>query len=143
MASGIAYKQAKLAETWDAIVVGSGIGGLTAAVLMGMHAGKRVLVFERHYVAGGFTHTFHRPGYEWDVGLHYIGQMQDESSAVRRAFDNVTAGRCSGSPCRMFTTASLSKAGHSTLPPGWSASGEPPGIVPGGEQGHRPVYRSG
>ena len=35
MASGIAYKQAKLAEQWDAIVIGSGIGGLTAAVLLG------------------------------------------------------------------------------------------------------------
>ncbi len=92
MANGIPYKQAKLAETWDAIVIGSGIGGLTAAVLLGAHAGKRVLVLERHYEAGGFTHTFHRPGYEWDVGLHYIGQMQDERSAVRCAFDHVTAG---------------------------------------------------
>ncbi len=92
MASGSSYKQAKLAETWDAIVIGSGIGGLTAAVLLGVHAGKRVLVLERHYEAGGFTHTFHRPGYEWDVGLHYIGQMQDERSPVRRAFDHVTAG---------------------------------------------------
>jgi all-trans-retinol 13,14-reductase len=93
MASGITYKQAKLGEAWDAIVIGSGIGGLTAAVLLGVHAGKRVLVLERHYEAGGFTHTFHRPGYEWDVGLHYIGQMEDELSPVRRTFDHITAGR--------------------------------------------------
>ena len=92
MAVGVTYRQAKLAEQWDAIVIGSGIGGLTAAVLLGTHGGKRVLVLERHYEAGGFTHTFHRPGYRWDVGLHYIGQMQDESSPVRRAFDYVTAG---------------------------------------------------
>lgn len=92
MGDGISYKQAKLAENWDAIVIGSGIGGLTAAVMLGAHAGKRVLVLERHYVAGGFTHTFHRPGYEWDVGLHYIGQME-EGCAARRAFDHVTAGR--------------------------------------------------
>ena len=92
MSVGVTYKQAKLAEQWDAIVIGSGIGGLTAAVLLGTHGGKRVLVLERHYEAGGFTHTFHRPGYRWDVGLHYIGQMQDESSPVRRAFDYVTAG---------------------------------------------------
>jgi len=98
MASGVAYKQAKLAEAWDAIVIGSGIGGLTAAVLLGAHAGKRVLVLERHYEAGGFTHTFHRPGYEWDVGLHYIGQLQDERSAVRRAFDHVTAGSVQWQP---------------------------------------------
>jgi len=93
MAIGTAYKQAKLAEQWDAIVIGSGIGGLTAAVLLGVHGRKRVLVLERHYEAGGFTHTFRRPGYQWDVGLHYIGQMQDRSSDVRRAFDHVTAGK--------------------------------------------------
>jgi all-trans-retinol 13,14-reductase len=98
MANGIPYKQAKLSEAWDAIVIGSGIGGLTAAVLLAEHAGKRVLVLERHYAAGGFTHTFHRPGYEWDVGLHYIGQMQDERSSVRRAFDNVTAGKVQWQP---------------------------------------------
>ncbi len=93
MASGIPYKQAKLAEQWDAIVIGSGIGGLTAALLLAVQGGQRVLVLERHYEAGGFTHTFHRPGYEWDVGLHYIGQMQDERFSVRRAFDHVTAGK--------------------------------------------------
>ena len=97
-ANGVPYKQAKLADTWDAIVIGSGIGGLTAAILLGAHAGKRVLVLERHYTAGGFTHTFHRPGYEWDVGLHYIGQMQDERSSVRRAFDHITAGRVQWQP---------------------------------------------
>jgi len=98
MASGIPYKQAKLAETWDVIVIGSGIGGLTAAVLLATHADKRVLVLERHYAAGGFTHTFHRPGYEWDVGLHYIGKMQDENSAERRAFDHLTEGKVRWQP---------------------------------------------
>ncbi|MGC1451676.1 MAG: NAD(P)/FAD-dependent oxidoreductase [Candidatus Sulfotelmatobacter sp.] len=93
MATGIPYRQAKLAEQWDAIVIGSGIGGLTAAVLLAVHGGKRVLVLERHYEPGGFTHTFHRPGYEWDVGLHYIGQVQDERSSVRHAFDHVTEGK--------------------------------------------------
>jgi len=93
MAIGIPYKHAKLAEEWDAIVIGSGVGGLTVAVLLAVHGGKRVLVLERHYEAGGFTHTFHRPGYEWDVGLHYIGQVQDPRSSVRRAFDHVTAGK--------------------------------------------------
>ncbi|HLW55471.1 MAG TPA: NAD(P)/FAD-dependent oxidoreductase [Candidatus Angelobacter sp.] len=92
MVSGIPYKQARLGDTWDAIVIGSGIGGLTAAVLLAVHGGKRVLVLERHYEVGGFTHTFRRPGYEWDVGLHYIGQVQDERSPVRRAFDYITAG---------------------------------------------------
>ena len=59
---GRPYKQCVLDESWDAIVIGSGIGGLTAAALLSRQAGKRVLVLERHYTAGGFTHTFRRPG---------------------------------------------------------------------------------
>lgn len=98
MSAGTPYKQAKLDERWDAIVIGSGIGGLTAAVLLSRHGGKRVLVLERHYEAGGFTHTFRRPGFEWDVGLHYIGQMQDERHSVRRAFDHVTGGQVTWQP---------------------------------------------
>lgn len=94
MANGTPYKQAKLSDTWDAIVIGSGIGGLTAAILLGEYGGKRALVLERHYEAGGFTHTFRRPGYEWDVGLHYVGQME-EGSEARRAFDHLTGGRMS------------------------------------------------
>lgn len=98
MAIGTSLRQARLQETWDAVVVGSGIGGLTAAVLLARHAGRRVLVLERHYEAGGFTHTFHRPGFQWDVGLHYIGQMEDLRSSVRRAFDHVTGGAVAWQP---------------------------------------------
>jgi all-trans-retinol 13,14-reductase len=92
MSAGKPYRQAQLDERWDAIVIGSGMGGLTAAVLLGAHGGKRVLVLERHYEAGGFTHTFRRPGFEWDVGLHYIGQVERRQMSVRRAFDHVTGG---------------------------------------------------
>ncbi|MGD0298298.1 MAG: NAD(P)/FAD-dependent oxidoreductase [Bryobacteraceae bacterium] len=95
---GVSYKQVSIEELWDAIVIGSGIGGLTAAALLAKHAGKRVLVLERHYTAGGFTHTFHRPGYEWDVGLHYIGQVQDTASPLRAAFDHLTEGRLAWNP---------------------------------------------
>jgi all-trans-retinol 13,14-reductase len=85
-------------EVFDVIVIGSGIGGLSVAALLAKHAGKRVLVLERHYTAGGFTHVFRRPGYEWDVGVHYIGGVQDPSSGVRAMFDHVTEGRLSWSP---------------------------------------------
>lgn len=70
-------------ENWDAIVVGSGPGGLTTAACLGS-AGKRVLVLERHDVAGGNTQVFRRhhaakdggpdDWFEFDVGVHYIGE---------------------------------------------------------------------
>ncbi len=90
---GSSYNQHSIADYWDAIIIGSGIGGLTSAALLARYGGKRVLVLERHYVAGGFTHAFHRPGYEWDVGVHYIGQVQNPASPVRAVFDHLTDGR--------------------------------------------------
>jgi all-trans-retinol 13,14-reductase len=82
----------------DAIVIGSGMGGLTAAALLAKHANRRVLVLERHYAAGGFTHSFHRSGFEWDVGVHYIGGVNLARSATRAAFDRLTQGRLQWSP---------------------------------------------
>lgn len=85
------YKQSHPDGPWDAIVVGSGIGGLTTAALLSVHAGKRVLVLERHYTPGGFTQVFRRPGYEWDTGLHYVGEMQD-GSPLAALLASVTGG---------------------------------------------------
>jgi all-trans-retinol 13,14-reductase len=90
---GQSYKQVELRGPFDVIVVGSGIGGLTCASLLARHAGKRVLVLERHYTAGGFTHSFERPGYDWDVGVHYIGQMHSPNTPMRRLFDHLTDGQ--------------------------------------------------
>lgn len=90
--TGVSYKQQPPAGDWDAIVIGSGMGGLASAALLARRARKRVLVLERHYTAGGFTHVFHRPGYEWDVGVHYIGEMQT-GSPMRTLFDQITEGR--------------------------------------------------
>src|ERR1700721_800627 len=89
----VSYKQHALDDRWDAIVVGSGIGGLTTAALLSKYAAKKVLVLERHYTAGGYTHSFHRPGYSWDVGVHYIGEMQDPASPPRAVFDHLTGGQ--------------------------------------------------
>ncbi len=85
-------------ERFDAIVIGSGIGGLGAAALLALEAEQRVLVLERHDVPGGFTHTFSRNGWEWDVGLHYVGGVTNERSAVRRIFDRITDGRLQWEP---------------------------------------------
>jgi all-trans-retinol 13,14-reductase len=95
---GHSYQQFAIEDVYDAIVIGSGMGSLTAAALLAKHAGRKVLVLERHYTAGGFTHVFRRPNYEWDVGVHYIGGVGDPKSPVRAAFDHVTEGRLGWSP---------------------------------------------
>ncbi len=78
--------------TYDAIIIGSGVGGLTTAVFLAK-AGKKVLVLEKHYTAGGFTHTFKRKKFEWDVGAHYIGQVNISGTRIRKAFDYITNGK--------------------------------------------------
>ncbi len=88
MASEV-YRTNRASGSYDVIVIGSGIGGLGAAALLA-RAGKKVLVLEKHYVAGGFTHTFKRPGYEWDVGVHYIGEVHRPRSILRRIFDDIS-----------------------------------------------------
>lgn len=76
---------------WDVLVIGSGIGGMTVASLLAQLGNKRVLVLERHFQLGGFTHAFRRKGFHWDVGLHYVGRMRP-GSLSRRLFDLVTGG---------------------------------------------------
>ena len=95
---GQPYRKHDPSEPCDAIVIGSGLGGLAAAAMLARHGGKRVLVLERHYMPGGFTHVFRRRGYEWDVGVHYIGRVADRKSSLRRMFDHLTDGRLDWAP---------------------------------------------
>jgi len=89
---GQSFKQHPPQGKFDAIVIGSGIGGLVCAAMLARYGKQRVLVLERHYRAGGYTHTFSRPGYEWDVGVHYVGQV-GEKGGLKHIFDRLTDGR--------------------------------------------------
>jgi all-trans-retinol 13,14-reductase len=89
---GHSFRQHPPKGAFDAIVIGSGIGGLVTAATLARFAQKRVLVLERHYRAGGYTHVFTRPGYEWDVGVHYVGSVGEKGS-LRPMFDRLTDGK--------------------------------------------------
>ncbi|AFZ01954.1 phytoene desaturase family protein [Calothrix sp. PCC 6303] len=73
---------------FDVIVIGSGIGGLTAAGLLARY-GKRVVVYESHTVFGGAAHSFKRQGFEFDSGpSFYCGLTGAESlNPVKQVLD--------------------------------------------------------
>uniref|UniRef100_A0A673AII7 Amine oxidase domain-containing protein n=1 Tax=Sphaeramia orbicularis TaxID=375764 RepID=A0A673AII7_9TELE len=85
------FRVDRVPPSLDAVVIGSGIGGLTAAALLSK-AGKRVVVLEQHDQAGGCTHTFENKGFEFDVGIHYLGQLH-EHSLLKVALDQITDGQ--------------------------------------------------
>ncbi len=86
------YKQRPdIQDHYDVICIGSGLGSLTTASLLA-RKGMRVLVLEKHTTPGGFTHVFTRNDYEWDVGLHYVGDMDRKGSLLRVVFEHITDG---------------------------------------------------
>src|SRR5437763_16030151 len=59
---------------FEVIVIGSGAGGLTAAVAL-QQAGLKTLVLEQHYAPGGWCHSFTLEKHRFSPGVHYIGEL--------------------------------------------------------------------
>jgi all-trans-retinol 13,14-reductase len=78
-------------RTWDTIVIGSGPGGLTAALALS-RAGQRVLVLEQHYLPGGWSHSFSLEGYRFSPGVHYLGGL-GRSGPLRRLYEGLGLGQ--------------------------------------------------
>jgi all-trans-retinol 13,14-reductase len=91
--AGSAYRRGhQFDRPYDAVVVGSGMGGLSAAVMLA-RSGKSVLVLEQNAVIGGMTQSYSRGSYRWTVGLHYIGDVASRRTLTRKLFDYVTASQ--------------------------------------------------
>ncbi|MEG1585796.1 MAG: NAD(P)/FAD-dependent oxidoreductase [Bacteroidales bacterium] len=69
---------------YDVIVIGSGLGGLTTAVMLSKE-GFRVCVLEKHAIIGGCLQSFKRRGQILDTGIHYFGSM-DEGQPLNQYF---------------------------------------------------------
>jgi phytoene dehydrogenase-like protein len=76
-------------DFYDAIVIGAGNGGLTAAVTL---AGKgiRTLLLERHNLPGGFATSFVRGRFEFEPSLHEIADFgpPDDKGSVRKLLED-------------------------------------------------------
>ena len=77
----VAYLPKRVPEDVDYYIIGSGMGSLYCAALLAK-SGKKCVVLEQHYVAGGCTHSFHDGGFEFDTGLHYVGRIEKYEELV-------------------------------------------------------------
>lgn len=66
-------------NSYDSIIIGSGVGGLSAAICLA-RAGQKVLILEQHDVPGGWCHSFYLNGYRFTPGVHYVGLMEKGQS---------------------------------------------------------------
>jgi all-trans-retinol 13,14-reductase len=78
----------------DAIVIGSGIGGMGIASLLAQKRGMRVLLLEANVVPGGCTHCHEIDGFEFPTGLDSVGDMDPRigRGVYRPAIDLITGG---------------------------------------------------
>ena len=68
----ISIRKADLHDSYDVIVIGTGVGGMVCAGFLA-RTGKSVLLLDHHYLPGGCCTAFRRKGYTFDAAVHHIG----------------------------------------------------------------------
>ncbi|MBD8498535.1 phytoene desaturase family protein [Paenibacillus arenosi] len=66
-----------MTENYDVIIIGAGLGGLTAGAMLA-NQGKKILLLEKHNIVGGCASTFRRKQLTFDAAVHLIGGLEDE-----------------------------------------------------------------
>ena len=74
-------------NTYDTIIIGTGLGGLVCGYKMAK-GGLKVLLLEKNAQIGGCLQTFRRFGVKFDTGMHYIGAL-DEGQIMYQFFDEL------------------------------------------------------
>jgi phytoene dehydrogenase-like protein len=72
-------------KPFDALILGSGIGGLSAGIILS-RLDLRVAVIEKNPLPGGLMRNYVREGVDCPVGVHYFGAY-GEGQPLRRMFD--------------------------------------------------------
>jgi phytoene dehydrogenase-like protein len=72
-----------LASSYDAAVIGAGVGGLICGNLL-TRAGLRVLLIEQHTVVGGYCSTFTRKGFTFDAASHFYPLLGNRATITGR-----------------------------------------------------------
>lgn len=76
---------------FDSIIIGSGLSGLTCALLLA-RSGRRVLVLEQHSQPAPVVRGFSRAGIHFDSGFHYAGGL-GEGGAFQPLFQHLGLDR--------------------------------------------------
>jgi all-trans-retinol 13,14-reductase len=72
-------------KPFDVLIIGSGIGGLSAGIILSrLHF--RVAIIEKNHLPGGLMRSYQRDGQDCPVGIHYFGSF-GEGESLRRMCD--------------------------------------------------------
>jgi phytoene dehydrogenase-like protein len=74
-------------QSFDVVVAGAGVGGLTTACLMA-HSGLKVLVLERNWLPGGCVSTYPRKHFQFEAGATTLMGLE-EGMPMRHLLDTI------------------------------------------------------
>jgi phytoene dehydrogenase-like protein len=77
--------------SYDAVVIGAGVGGLVCANLLAK-SGLRVLLTEQHYMVGGYCSTFKRGAFTFDAGTHFYPLLGNPATITGALLEQLGVG---------------------------------------------------